>query len=289
VSKTRGSRERCRSRHALAIARWEENSESWREGKYFELTSRRSDLQDLVGDGGTLWVIVSRRRPRGGRTYSLSFRLDNCQAHTYRAAPRFGPFAVRGDDNRSTLFASNDAALLLLGLRFDPVNPIDNNNDRLRVVGQSIQRPRCLNRADVELLRAFGAEKDRWSIFLSYQRTAADTKAAKRLAAALQAHGRNVFRDQEALRAGQRWWPTLQRAIGRARHLVVLIGPTTHESTWVTREVRHALRKKVHVIPVVMGGSLRHWASIGLNEVQGLTHRQGQWHDLVDQVLRATQ
>lgn len=154
MSKSRASRKPCKMGHALAIARWEDNRKSWLDGDFFGLTSKRTDLQDLVGDGGTLWIVVSRQQPSGRRNYSLSFRLDKCKAHTYRKPGRFGPYAVVGDPARSTLFASNDATLLLLSLRFDPFSPIDRGvassrgrhketPDRSKVIGQSIQTPRC--------------------------------------------------------------------------------------------------------------------------------------------------
>ena len=98
-----------------------------------------------------------------------------------------------------------------------------------------------------------------------------------------------MFRDQEALRAGQRWWPTLKRAVGRARHLVLVIGRTTHESTWVKREVRHAIEKGIKVIPVLAGGTLKHWADFRFDDLHAVIHKRGQWHELVREVLHATQ
>ncbi len=300
MKKARGSREPCATGHALAIARWEDNHKSWFEGEYFGLTSKRTDLQDLVGDGGTLWIVVSRGQAKGPRSYSLSFRLDKCKKHTYRNPGRFGRYAVVGDPDHSTLFASNEARLLLLSLRFDPFAPIDDGNHRadkrkkkrtgrLKIIGQSIQTPRCLNPLDVKLLKDFAAETDRWSVFLSYKRTDTDTKIAKRLSTALQSRGVNVFRDQETLRADQRWWSTLKRAIGRARHLVIVIGRTTHESTWVKREVRHAIQEGVDVIPMLAGGSLENWADFRFDALQAVTHKRGNWQKLVGEVLWATQ
>ena len=125
MKKTRGPRKPCATGAALAIARWEDNRKDWLEGDYFGLTSKRTDLQDLVGDGGTLWIVVSRAQRPGSRTYSLSFRLEGCKKHNYKKPSRFGRYGVVGDPARSTLFASNDARLLLLSLRFDPVLPID--------------------------------------------------------------------------------------------------------------------------------------------------------------------
>ena len=247
---------------------------------FFGLTSHRTDLQDLVGDGGTLWIVVSRRQTTGPRTYSLSFRLDRCKRHTFQNPGRFGPYAIIGDPGRSTLFASNDARLLLLSLRFDPILPIDHSigvkrrnketADRLKKIGFSIQTPRCLNAADIKLLQDFASDADRWSVFISYRSTKSDTGIATRLNAALRRRGVNVFRDKEALRPGQIWWPTLKRAIARSRHLVVIIGRTTHESVWVKREVRHAKQSGVNVIPVLAGGTLENWTDCGLDALHSL-------------------
>lgn len=287
MKKARDSRKPCATGHALAIARWEENHKSWLEGDYFGLRSRRTDLQDLIGDGGTLWIIVSRQA-KGHRIYSLTFRLEECRRHDYDEDGLFGKYGVVGDPNRSTLYASNDARLLLLSLRFDPPLPIDDEKDRLSVVGQSIQRPRCLNTADVKLLEDFGAEVDRWSVFVSYEHTDADERIATRLSKTLQREGISVFRDKEALRAGDEWWPALKRAIGRARLLVVVIGRTTHDSDWVKREVQHAIRGGVNVIPVLAGGTLDHWTNLGLNDWQALTYGRERWSELVGQVVAAT-
>lgn len=284
-----GSRKPCGSGHALAIARLEDNRQDWLEGKFFGLASKRKDLQDLVGKEGTLWIIVSRRQQSGSRMYSLSFRLDKCRAHTYKTRGRFGQYAVVGDPNYSTLFASNDARLLLLGLRFDPTLPIDDKFDRLKIIGKSIQRPRCLNKADIKLLSDFGAEADRWSVFVSYQRNEKDTIIAKKLSEALHAHGVHVFRDQEALRAGQKWWPTLKRAIDRARHFVLVIGNTTYGSPNVEQEVRYAIDRGVNLIPLLAGGTFEHWSEFHFDELQAVFHKRGKWNETIREVLRVVQ
>ena len=124
MNKARSPHAHCATGHALAIVRWEDNRKGLRDGDFFGLTSKRTYLQDLVGNGRTLWIIVSRgRQPR---MYSLSFRLEKCRNHHYKDTGRFGRHAVIGDPESSTLFASNDARLLLLRLRFDPFSPINN-------------------------------------------------------------------------------------------------------------------------------------------------------------------
>lgn len=279
----------CEARHALAIARWEDNRRGWLEGDFLGLNSRARDLQELIGDGGTLWIIVSRGQKHGLRQYSLSFRLDGCRKKTYRSTGRFGKFAVIGDPDQSTVFASNDARLLLLSLRFDPLRPIDSERDRniadrLHGLGKAIQRPRCLNRADVKLLEDFGAEADRWSVFISYQHP--DNRLATSLTKELQRQGIGVFRDKEALRGGQKWWPTLKSAIGRARHVIAVIGRTTHESVWVQKEIEHAIQKGVNIIPVLAGGDLTNWEH--LKELHALIYKQEERHELIEKLLNVT-
>ncbi|MDM0001790.1 toll/interleukin-1 receptor domain-containing protein [Variovorax sp. J22P240] len=280
-------RKRPETGHALAIARWEANRENWLEGEYFGLASKKRDLQDMIGNGGTLWIVVSRGQRNGPRMYSLTFRVEGCEPRRANDARGFGQFAVIGDPHRSTLFASNDARLLLLGLRFDPFMPIDHRSDRLKVIGQSIQTPRALSHADIKLLEDFATESDRWSVFVSYQRTEPDTKVALRLSAALQARGISVFRDQEALRHGEKWWPAIRHAIARSRCLILIVGKTTHRSKWVTPEVRHALENGVRVIPVVVDGSLDHWRGLAVDDWHAVVPKSGGWDDLIDQVVMA--
>ena len=152
-------------RHILAIARWEDNQEEWLEGNYLRLISKSRRLQQRVGEGGTLWIVVSRPKSDGGRLYSLSFRLNNCRMETYAHETQYGRHAVVGDPTQSTVFAPNDATLLLLSLRFDPYRPIKN----IRKIGYSIRSPRHLNKLDIQLLEKYSEVPDRWRVFISYQ------------------------------------------------------------------------------------------------------------------------
>ena len=248
----------CTCGHAVVLASWEKNSQAWLDGKFFELRSKRRWLQETVGDGGTLWIVVSRPTHRG-RLYTVSFRLNNCRSHTYREPGQFGRFAVVGDRS-STFFATADARLLLLALRFDPRLPINGPEDNQ--ISNSLRVPRCLTGPDIRLLEDNTARSDRWSAFISYQR-GSDAAVASELSEAMQLDGVNVFRDLEGLRGGDCWWPTLQRAIGRSKRLIVLIGAKTHESEWVRREVEYAFAENVRVVPVLAGGEFRRWGTLG--------------------------
>jgi hypothetical protein len=248
----------CSSGHALVLASWEKNSEAWLDGRFFELRSRKQLLQDRVSNGGTLWIVVSRPS-RHGRLYTLSFRLNECRPQTYSSHGRFGRYAVVGDHEKSRFLATADAKLLLLALRFDPVSPINGPADNQ--VSNSIRVPRCLSPADVGLLDEYATRSDRWSVFISY-RQASEGALAGELSEALQREGVSVFRDQEGLRGGEKWWPTLKRAISRSRRLVVLIGPTTQQSTWVHSEIQHALDEGVRIVPVLAGGDFTGWGAL---------------------------
>ena len=184
----------CSSRQALVLARWEKNRAACLDGGFFELRSKVRWLQETVGEGGTLWIVVSR--PSGtGRLYTLSFCLRHCRKHTYRKAGKFGRFAVIGDPQRSNFFATADAKLLLLALRFDPEGPI--NGPSVKQVSNSIRVPRCLSQSASNCSKSTQLELTA-GVFVSYQRRG-EQKVAADLSDALQRAGVSVFRDQESL------------------------------------------------------------------------------------------
>jgi TIR domain-containing protein len=267
--------------HVLAIARREPNTPLWLEGGFYGLASRSTRLQDRVVKGGTLWVVVSRRGTGSKRSYSLAFRLVHCKHKHYEGSE--WPNAVVGDRDRSRLFASNDARLLLMSLRFEPFAPIRNAG----LIGQSIQTPRLLSADDVSLLEEHGASVNRWSVFVSYDHR--DEASARRLSDSLARLGINVFRDHEALRPGQEWPGALEHAIRSARHFVLLVGRHTLERPWVKKELRLALgSKRITIIPVLAGGKLEDWETEfpGLSAIQALEYGSPSWGKFVDRLLR---
>jgi TIR domain len=246
----------CSSSHALILASWEANTSEWLDGKYFELRSKKRRLQDIVGDGGTLWIAVSRPT-KLGRIYNLSFCLRSCTKVIYPTRGKFGEYAVKGDRLQSRYYPSSDAKLLLLALRFDPFRPI--NGPNVNQISNSIRTPRCLSESDVRLIEEYATESDRWSVFISYQRSNDDLNLATRLFDALQGMGVSVYRDLDRLRAGDEFSPILKHAVTRSHNLVVLIGRTTYESQWVRQEVEWALEANNRVVPILAGGDLSDW------------------------------
>lgn len=249
----------CASGHAIVLASAEVNSHSWLDGRYFELRSRKPWLQEAVGDGGTLWIVVSRPLAAGGRLYTVSFRLEACRSRDYAHAGKFGRHAVIGDETKSRFFAAPDARLLLLSLRFEPFKPINGHADNQ--VSNSLRRPRCLSKEDVDLLERYVSGADRWGAFVGYRRSCSLAQA-RELSDALQLAGVAVFRDLESLKGGDIWWDRIQHAIARSQRFILIVGPTTHESKWTRQEVRHALKSETRIIPVLAGGDLGEWGDL---------------------------
>ena len=251
--------EKCRNNQAIVLASAEQNHKAWLEGNYFELRSKKKFLQETVGDRGTLWIVVSRPA-KAGRLYTVSLQLNDCKKKDYHDNAKFGPYAVVGKTETSKFFSVADARLLLLALRFEPFRPINGPADSQ--VSNSLRVPRCLSESDITLLEHFAARSDRWSVFISYRRSVHLT-LANELSDALQQAGVSVFRDQETLRGGDKWWPTIKRAISRSSRLIVLVGPDTHRSEWTRKEVQFALENNIRVIPVLAGGDFENWGALG--------------------------
>lgn len=241
---------------ALALARVEDNRNRWLKGYHFELRSNRTLLQDWVGDGGILWVVVSRPGPKGGRHYSLTFRFANCTKYTYEEAGRWGKYAVRGDPKGSEYYAENDARLLLLALRFENGSPLKG----FKSIGSNLQTPRRLTSADVDLIELYRPPTGVWGVFVSHSH--ADESAARELQAALRGEGVSVFRDNDSIRVGENWRDAIRRGVASSRSLVLLIGETTHESEYVQEEVTQAMNLGVRIIPVSLTGNLRRFPQL---------------------------
>jgi hypothetical protein len=167
-----------------------------------------------------------------------------------------------------------------MSLRFSPTRPIES----VQKIGVSIQTPRCLSSEDIALLNEEASAADRWSVFVSYQNS--DASKAARISETLQTSGVSVFRDKEVLQGGQRWWPELKKAIARCRYFVLLIGPTTHKSDWVMRELKYAIQKKITVIPVLAGGHLGSWTDVpGLDKYHALQMVGRRWSPFIDELV----
>jgi formylglycine-generating enzyme required for sulfatase activity len=101
-----------------------------------------------------------------------------------------------------------------------------------------------------------------WDVFISYTR--ADALAqAEALHLALAAARLKVFKDDRALRPGERWFGAIEDALASCRHFVVLLGPAGLDR-WVGAETQVALSRHfsaapgsapLSVLPVLLQGT----------------------------------
>lgn len=61
------------------------------------------------------------------------------------------------------------------------------------------------------------------------------------LRAALADHGLDIWIDSREVRGGDLLWSEIQKAIEEASAFAVVISPASLQSTWVGKELRHAL------------------------------------------------
>jgi hypothetical protein len=95
-----------------------------------------------------------------------------------------------------------------------------------------------------------------YDVFVSYARS--DEAGAVELNGWLCARGLSTFFDRSALRAGLRWIPALEDAIGRSKAIAILVGShgigNTQQYERELALVRKSGDKKFPVIPVLMPG-----------------------------------
>ena len=85
--------------------------------------------------------------------------------------------------------------------------------------------------------------------FISYSRE--DSEFALRLAEDLKAAGAAVWLDQLDIQPGQRWARAVQDALNDCPRMLVILSPSSVDSTNVEDEVSFALEEKKTVIPVL--------------------------------------
>ncbi len=245
--------------HAMAMVKWNVfrsggGGEPYARSYYYACKQER--LVDLVGDGGTLWLVTSRRKKGETCRYHLAYKLVDCIAAppSDEKAEQFGDFMVRARDwERSTHFPFNDATDTLRRLRFTSGQPLtERSNIGLRLL--SIPQ---LTQDDIALMEAFQHKVlSERTVFLSYARR--NRRVAARLEGELEARNVHVFRDATSLRAGEDWRAALKRAVRGADYFMVLVSPAAADSEWVGREVDWAVTELEagglveRIIPVVL-------------------------------------
>ena len=119
-------------------------------------------------------------------------------------------------------------------------------------------------------------------VFLSYARQDVDT--ARRFAEAFQASGFSVWWD-DALRSGETFDETIERALREAKSVVVLWSPTSVASRWVRAEATQADRNRM-LLPVMIESCQRP-IIFELTHTADFTNWRGTRDDRIWQVLVA--
>ncbi|MBL7183548.1 MAG: toll/interleukin-1 receptor domain-containing protein [Anaerolineae bacterium] len=227
--------------HAIAMVKWNVfrgggGGERYTRSYYY--ASKQKRLVNLVGDGGTLWLVTSRRKRGEERRYHLAYKLVDCVAAPpwEEKAEQFGPYMVRAQDwDSSVHFPYNDATDTLLRLRFTSGQPL---TDRSKIGLRLLSIPQ-LTPDDIALMEAFQQKVlSERTVFLSYSHR--NRRVATRLEAELEARNVHVYRDVTSLQPGEHWQASLERAVRSADCVVVLVSPAAAASDWVRREVNWA-------------------------------------------------
>ncbi|HEX8904484.1 MAG TPA: toll/interleukin-1 receptor domain-containing protein, partial [Longimicrobiaceae bacterium] len=136
-------------------------------------------------------------------------------------------------------------------------------------------------------------------VFLSYNRQDASDFAVLLYAWLAERFGPgHVFWDREGIRPGQEFPKELERQLRDCEALIALIGPAWTPSEWITREIGSALRRKVLVLPVLIGdrphlerdglpAAIRRLASLQTLDTRDLRFRQLLMETLEGQVTSA--
>ncbi len=279
--------------HALTYAIYRRNVEAWaqpdRSGGIFWVLSNAQRQWKYVGAGGSLWVVVGKVGSDGVKRFSLTYRLIGCSPRiaTGPAADAFGRCATIGD-GRSQWFPANNAADMLMALRFRSKKAIPTRSH----IAERLQGTRPLGDEDVAMLERYTTGLARtWSVFISYAR-AEGVEYAVSLKDALEAADISVFRDEEAIMAGDRWNPAVKRGVRCARVVVVLCSDAAWTSQWVQTEIRLATLRRLARSPARLVFVLLPGADPGpwrarFGELQMLTWGSPTEGDFFDMLLKA--
>lgn len=293
--------------HALAFVKWGEyrrQAEDHYEPPQFFYASGKPRIENLVGSGGTLWVVTSRRLG-GRRRYSLAFKLVSCFAREPDEGKRssYGEFMVQSRDWRNCRYYSfnHDITDELLALSFMK------KGDAPGKIGERIQSVKRLAPGDVlRLERVEDKLLSERMVFISYARR--DRRFAARLEKELIARGVNTWRDVAGLRAdagsdsglqpGVEWELTLERIARGTDSVVVLVSRNSADSPWVQREVAWALdaREKTNLVKLVLpillpGGRIESFPRLTRIQSASWPARSADsviWHDRLAALIRGS-
>lgn len=222
----------------------------------YDYGSDQEHLLQRVADGGTLWLITSRRKGDGPTRYHLAYKLVNCTKVDPQQSLFSGQwkYVVRARDwAQSRHFRYNDATDTLRRLQFTsgkPMSEVANIGLRLLSIPE-------LTAADIAMLERLQHKIENGrAVFISYSRS--DSAAASTLEFELSTRDISTSRDVAFLQPGQEWEAALRQEVMGSDCFVVLVSSAAAESRWVKREVQWALAEyEAHglvkaILPVVL-------------------------------------
>ena len=229
--------------HAVAFVKWE----IFRPGKgtggvaVYDFGSNKKELHKKVSDGGTLWLITSKRRKKEPRKYHLAYKLVNCKSVLPGESLFSGQwnYVVRAQDwKESRHFGYNDATDVVSRFQFTSgksMKEVSNRGLRLLSIPE-------LNSEDITLLERFQNKIENGrSVFLSYSRK--DFKLAEVIESELGKRELSVSRDVTFLKPGQEWAEAIKKEVSGTECFIVLISSNSAKSNYVRDEVNWALNE----------------------------------------------
>ncbi|HEV8692429.1 MAG TPA: toll/interleukin-1 receptor domain-containing protein, partial [Ideonella sp.] len=93
------------------------------------------------------------------------------------------------------------------------------------------------------------------SVFLSYRRVDGDYALLLHAWLTERFGAEEVFWDRDDIEAGQDFRRVLSQQLRDCRALIALVGPGWSASEWVQKEIATALRRKILVLPVLVGAA----------------------------------
>jgi TIR domain len=265
------------SKDALAFVNYRffksspENRQKYSRAFYY--VSKKARVSNLVGGGGRLWIVTSKKTKDFGRAYSLAYKLEQCSPFNVwrQLKDVFGNYGVSADPRNCTHYPSNVLTELLLDLEFVPTKPIKHRSS----IGMSLMNARELSSIDVRKLLSY---EDKIlhgrHAFISY--SSKNSSVANKLQETLEAYGHSVWRDVRSIVGGDRWESEIYRAIDNSDVLVVIVSAESASSKWVKEEI--LLAKKIlnkptklkKIVPLVIDEGA--WSMFGdLQEFQKIS------------------
>lgn len=244
--------------HAVAMVRWNvfRPSEGTGGAAVYDYGSDQELLLDRVADGGTLWLITSRRRGKEPRRYHLAYKLVNCTQVPREQSIFSGrwKYVVRARDWRASRhFGYNDATDTVRRLQFTSGKPMSQVSN----IGLRLLSIPGLTEEDVALLQRLQHKIENGrAVFISYSH--ADLALAETIELELAKRDVSVSRDKAFLLPGQPLAEALEQEVKCTDSFVVLVSPNSAQSKPVRDEVQWAIKEHdAHglvksIIPVVL-------------------------------------